>query len=333
MKVAVYSTRSYDRSHLQAANASGTHEFHWFEARLSVATTSLAHGCDAVCAFVNDRLDAPVLTALANGGVRLIVLRCAGYNHVDLDAAAALGLVVANVPAYSPHAVAEHAVALLLTLNRHTHLAHDRIHRGDFTLDGLQGFDLHGKTAGLVGTGRIGVITGRILQGFGCRVLAYDPVPPAEAIAAGFEFVGLEDLLAGADIVSLHCPLVPATRHIINAAALARMKPGALLINTSRGALIDTHAVITALEKDRLGGLGIDVYEHEATLFFEDHSATGIPDAVFARLTSLPNVVATAHQGFLTHEALGNIASAVIDSLDAHAAGRLPAFALRRLSP
>ena len=329
MNIAVFSARSYDRSHLEAANVSAAHRFTWIEARLSSDTAERAHSHEAVCCFVNDQLDRSVLATLAAGGTRLIALRCAGYNHVDLAAATTLGLTVTHVPAYSPHAVAEHALALLLTLNRRTHLAHDRVRRGDFTLDGLQGFDLHGKTAGLVGTGRIGTITGRILQGFGCRVLAHDPVPPPDAIDAGFEFVALDALLTRSDIISLHCPLLPSTKHVINAVTLARLKPTALLINTSRGALIDTPAVIAALENHRLGGLGLDVYEHEAALFFEDHSATGIPDPLFARLVALPNVVATGHQAFLTHEALTNIATSVLSSLDAYAAHQPLPFALK----
>ena len=311
-----------------AANAPGTHEFHWIEERLSLNSTIQAHGCQAVCAFVNDQLDAPVLTALAATGVRLVVLRCIGYGHVDLPTATALGLTIANVPTYSPYAVAEHALALILTLNRRTHLAHDRVRRGDFTLDGLVGFNLHGKTVGLVGTDRTGTIAGRILQCFGCRVIAFDSDPPEEAVGAGFTFVQIEELLRNADIVSIHCALQPHNRHFINSLTLGLMKANALLINTSRGALLDTHAVIDALENDRLGGLGIDVYEHEATLFFEDHSTTGIPDALFARLIALPTVVATGHQGFLTEEALADIASAVIGSLDAHVAGYSPPFAV-----
>jgi D-lactate dehydrogenase len=332
VKVAVFSTRSYDHARFIAkttANHTGTvPSFVWIKERLTSETAALAHGCEAVCAFVNDRLDAPVLEALTTGGTRLVALRCAGYNHVDLPAAAALGLTITHVPAYSPHAIAEHALALLLTLNRRTHLAYQRVHRGDFTLDGLEGFDLHGKTAGLIGTGRIGILTGRILQGFGCRVVAYDPFPPQDARDAGIEFIPLNDLLDCADIVSLHCPLLPSTKHIINAAALMRMKPHALLINTSRGGLIDTAAVIDALNARRLGGLGIDVYEHEASLFFEDHTSSGVTDPLFARLIALPNVVVTGHQGFLTHEALGNIADAVLASLNAFASGQPVPFAL-----
>ncbi len=329
MKVAVFSTRPYDRIHLVAANASGAHAFTWIEQRLSADTAPLARGHDAICTFVNDPLDAATLKSLADGGTRLIALRCAGYNQVDLSAAASLGLTVTNVPAYSPHAVAEHAIALLLTLNRHTHLAHDRVRRGDFRLDGLQGFDLHGKTAGLIGTGRIGTITGKILQGFGCHVLAFDPYAPPEARTAGFEFTGRDDLLTRSDIVSLHCPLLPATKHLINASTLARLKPTAILINTSRGGLIDTVAAIEALENNRLRGLGLDVYEHEAALFFDDHSDTGITDPLFARLITHPNVIVTGHQAFLTHEALDNIASSVLASLTSFASGQPCAHSLK----
>jgi D-lactate dehydrogenase len=328
MKVAVYSTCPYDRSHLQAADSAASHTFQWIEDPLTLDNANLAHGCDAVCVFVNDRLDAPVLTTLTAGGTRLVALRCAGYNHVDLAAAASLGLTVTHVPAYSPNAVAEHALALLLTLNRRTHLAHDRIRRGDFTLDGLQGFDLNGKTAGLLGTGRIGTLTGQILQGFGCRVLAHDPYPPQEARDAGFDFVSLDDLLTRSDILSLHCPLLPATKHILNADTLARLKPGALLINTSRGGLLDTNAALAALENGHLGGLGLDVYEYEAPLFFRDHSGTGIPDPLFAKLVARPDVVVTGHQAFLTKEALTNIATSVLESLDDFAAGQPPAHKL-----
>lgn len=328
VNVAVFSTRPYDRTHLESANKDAGHTFTWIEDALSADNTALAAGHDAVCAFVNDRLDAPVLSALSAGGTRLVALRCAGYNHVDLATAASLGLTVTHVPAYSPHAVAEHAIALLLTLNRRTHLAHARVRRGDFRLDGLQGFDLHGKTAGLVGTGRIGAITGKILQGFGCRVLAYDPYPPRE-VRDAFEFVSLDELLVRSDIVSLHCPLLPATKHILNASTFARLKSSALVINTSRGGLIDTASAADALEAGRLGGLGLDVYEHEAELFFDDHSAEGrVPDPLLARLLALPNVVVTGHQGFLTREALDNIAASVVGSLDAFAAGRTCPHAL-----
>jgi len=329
MNIAVFSAKSYDREYLGAANRSSDHKIAFYDTRLMSDTVPLAAGCDVVCAFVNDRLDAEVITLLSAGGTRLIAMRCAGYNNVDLYSAASHGVTVVSVPSYSPHAVAEHAIALLLTLNRRIHQAHDRVRRGDFTLDGLIGFDLHGKTAGLVGTGRIGTITGQILQGFGCRVLASDPFPPAEAKAAGFSFCELDELLAQSDIVSLHCPLIPATRHIINAARLARMKRGATLINTSRGALIDTPAAIDALESGQLGRLGLDVYENEACFFYDDHSERPLPDATLARLIALPNVLLTGHQGFLTHEALTNIAETTFQSINDFAAGRPCSKALR----
>jgi D-lactate dehydrogenase len=329
MTIAVFSAKPYDRRYFTTANASHGHRLSFHEERLTQETAALARGVETVCAFVNDRLDAGVLGRLAAGGTRLIALRSAGYNHVDLAAAAALGLTVVYVPGYSPHAVAEHTVALLLTLNRRIHQAHERVRRGDFSLDGLMGFDLEGKTFGLVGTGRIGTITGRIMQGFGCRVLACDPFPSAEAKEAGFVFCELDELLARSDVVSLHCPLVPATRHLINATTLGRMKPGATLLNTSRGGLIDTPAAIAAIESGRLGRLGLDVYENEAGFFYEDHSAGPLADETLARLIALPNVLITGHQGFLTHEALGNIAETTLQSVDDFAAGRPCPLALR----
>ncbi|HTJ77825.1 MAG TPA: 2-hydroxyacid dehydrogenase [Rariglobus sp.] len=329
MNIAVFSAKSYDREYLGTANSVSKHRLIFCDTRLMADTVALAEGCEVVCAFVNDRLDAEVVTLLAKGGTRLIAMRCAGYNNVDLYAAASHGVTVVNVPSYSPHAVAEHAVALLLTLNRRIHQAYARVLRGDFALDGLIGFDLCGKTVGLVGTGRIGTITGQILQGFGCRVLASDPFATAEARKAGFTFCDLDELLAQSDIVSLHCPLTPATRHIINADRLARMKRGATLLNTSRGGLIDTPAVIDALESGQLGRLGLDVYENEACFFYDDHSERPLPDQTLAHLISLPNVLLTGHQGFLTHEALTNIAETTFRSIDDFSSGRPCGNALR----
>ncbi len=328
MNIAVFSAKSYDREYLGAASAAAGRHIVCFEERLTPQTAAFARGCEVVCAFVNDRLDTEVLGLLGAGGTRLIALRCAGYNNVDLAAAAALGMTVVNVPAYSPYAVAEHAVALLLTLNRRINLAYGRVSQGDFSLEGLMGFDLHGKTVGLVGTGRIGTITGRILQGFGCRVLAHDPHPPAETLAAGFTFYELDELLAQADIVSLHCPLLPATRHIINASRLARLKHGTTLINTSRGGLIDTAAALDALDSGQLGRLGLDVYENEAAFFYDDHSGAPLSDALLARLIAHPNVLLTGHQAFLTHEALTAIAETTLQSIADFAAGRPCAHAL-----
>lgn len=321
MHLAVFSAKSYDRCFLDAANARAGHTLHYLEARLDRHTAALAQGSPAVSLFVNDRADASALAVLAAGGTRLITLRSAGYNHVDLAAARRLGLTVTHVPDYSPHAVAEHAIALLLSLVRHIPHAYSRVREGNFCIDGLLGFDLHGKTAVLVGVGKIGLITGRILLGFGCRVLAYDPRPGVEALAAGFTFGPLEEILGQADIVSLHCPYLPATRHLINRSTLAWLKRGAVLINTSRGGLLDTRAVIDALATGRLSALGIDVYEDEAPLFYEDHSGQGLHDEVLSRLISLPNVLVTGHQGFFTREALQSIAASTFAALDAFAAG------------
>ena len=329
MNIAVFSAKSYDREYLSAANAASKHSVTFWDTRLMSDTAALAKGCEVVCAFVNDRLDHEVIAMLAAEGTRLVAMRCAGYNNVDLYAAATHGVTVVTVPSYSPHAVAEHAIALLLTLNRRVHHAYNRVVRGDFTLDGLIGFDLYGKTVGLVGTGRIGTITGQILQGFGCRVLASDPFPTPEAKTSGFSFCELDELLSRSDIVSLHCPLMPATRHIINASRLAAMKRGATLINTSRGALIDTPAAIEALASGQLGGMGLDVYENEACFFYDDHSNRPLPDDVLARLIALPNVLLTGHQGFLTHEALTNIAETTFESINDFAAGRPCARALK----
>ncbi len=276
MRVAVFSTRSYDRRFLDAANAGGRHALAYLEARLDADTAAAAEGAQAVCIFVNDRADAEALARLARLGVRLVALRCAGFNNVDLEAAQSLGIAVARVPEYSPHAVAEHALALMLALNRRIHRAHARVREGNFALEGLLGFDMHGRSVGVVGTGRIGAAVIRILAGFGCRVLAFDPQPDPACTAAGARYVALPELLRDSRIVTLHCPLTPRTRHLIDAQALAAMQPGALLVNTSRGAVIDTRAVIGALKAGTLGGLGIDVYEEEDGLFFRDLSDTVI---------------------------------------------------------
>jgi len=319
MRVAVFSTKPYDRQHL--APVAGSHELVFIAARLDGITAALADGRDAVCCFVNDDLSRPVLERLAAGGTRLVALRCAGYNHVDLDAAQALGLTVARVPAYSPHAVAEHAVGLVLSLNRKIHRAYNRVRDGNFALDGLVGFDLHRRTVGVVGTGAIGTVLARIMTGFGCRVLAYDPAPSAECRALGVRYVDLDELLAAADVVTLHCPLTLATRHLVDAGALARMRPGAMLVNTSRGGLVDTPAVIDALKSGRLGALALDVYEEEAELFFEDVSERIITDDVFTRLLTFPNVLVTSHQAFLTEEALVEIAAVTISNVTAFERG------------
>lgn len=325
MRVAVYSTRPYDREAIERANTQRRHAFVYLEARLDASTVATAAGADAVCAFVNDHLDAEVLGGLQRLGVRLLVLRCAGFNHVDLAAAAELGIAVGRVPEYSPHAVAEYTAALALTLNRKIHRAHARVREGNFALDGLLGFDLHGRTVGVVGTGKIGECFCRIMAGFGCHLLAFDPRPNPACEAIGARYVPLPELLAASDIVSLHCPLTPQTRHLIDAAALAGMKRGAMLINTSRGAVLDARAAIDALKSGTLGSLGLDVYEEEGDLFFRDLSAEVIHDDVFARLLTMPNVVVTGHQAFFTEDALAAIAGVTLANLDAFEATGTPA--------
>ncbi len=316
MRVAVFNTKPYDREFLSAANADGRHELVFLEPLLSPVTAKLADGFAAVCAFVNDKLDAAVLETLAAGGVRLIALRCAGFNNVDLAVAARLGMRVIRVPAYSPYAVAEHAVGLMLALNRKLHKAYNRVREGNFALDGLLGFDMHGRTAGIVGTGQIGLCTARILHGFGCKLLAYDIRENADVLALGARYIPFEQLLAESDVVTLHCPLTPETYHLIDAARLLKMRPGAMLINTGRGALVDAAAVIQSLKTGHLGSLGIDVYEEEGDLFFRDLSSKPILDDVFSRLLTFPNVLITGHQAFFTREALEAIARTTLAGLD-----------------
>ena len=316
MKIAVYSTKPYDRQSLTHVNAAFGHELVFHKAALELSTVPLASGCQAICAFVNDHLDAPILRKLGEQGVRTIAMRCAGFNNVDLVAAKDLGIRICRVPAYSPHAVAEFALTMLLSLNRKIHRAYSRVRENNFALDGLLGFDICGKTVGVIGTGRIGQIFAKIMRGMDCRVLGYDLYPNADmAKQIGFEYVGLPELLAQSDMVSLHCPLSPQTHHIINPQTLAQMKHGAMLINTSRGGLIDTAAAIEALKSGQLGALGIDVYEEEGDLFFEDLSNQVITDDVFSRLLTLPNVMVTGHQAFFTAEAMENIARTTLGNL------------------
>lgn len=317
MKVAVFSTKPHDRRFLDAANRETGHELVYFEPRLVPETAPLAAGFPAVCAFVNDRLDRPVVEVLAAGGTRLIALRSAGFNHVDLEAAEALGMTVVRVPAYSPYAVAEHTVGLMLALNRKLPRAAARVREGNFSLDGLLGFDVYGKTVGIVGTGKVGAVVARIMAGFGCRLLGYDPYPNEICRTLGMTYVPLDALLGGADIVTLHLPLTPESHHLIDAEAIWRMKSGAMLINTSRGALLDTAAVIEGLKAERIGALGLDVYEEEADLFFEDLSNRVIQDDVFARLLTFPNVLITGHQAFFTEEALTAIAETTLANITA----------------
>lgn len=321
MRAILFSSQTYDRDSFSKAAVPAGLELQFQPARLSLDTAALAERYEVVCAFINDDLSAPVLERLAAGGTRLIALRSAGFNHVDLPAAKRLGLSIARVPAYSPHAVAEHAVALIMALNRCLHRACNRTRDGNFSLNGLTGFDLVGKTVGVVGTGQIGATFARIMAGFGCRLLAYDPFPKPQVEALGARYLPLADLLAQAQIVSLHCPLNDQSRHLINADSLATMQRGAMLINTGRGGLVDTPALIEALKSGQLGYLGLDVYEEEAELFFEDRSDLPLQDDVLARLLTFPNVVVTAHQAFLTREALAAIAATTLDNIAAWAAG------------
>jgi D-lactate dehydrogenase len=315
MRIAFFSAHEFEKPFFDEYNRKKGHEIDYLDVHLKEATAGLAAGYGAVCVFVNDTVNAAVVGKLAEAGVKLIAARSAGFNHIDLEAAKKAGIAVVRVPAYSPYAVAEHAVALILTLNRKTHRAFNRVREGNFALDGLLGFDLYGKTVGVVGTGKIGAAFARILLGFGSEVLAYDVAPNVSLREIGVQYVTLDDLLRKSDIVSLHCPLMPATHHMINAATLARMKPGAMLINTSRGGLVDTRAVIEALKSGRLGNLGLDVYEEEAELFFEDLSGQVLRDDVFARLLTFPNVLITGHQGFFTREALQGIAMTTLDNV------------------
>ena len=321
MRAAVFSTKTYDQLFLDRANREHGHELVYLDARLTLMTAPLAAGFPAVCAFVNDRLDAEVLGALAAGGTRLIALRSAGFNHVDLGAARELGLTVTRVPAYSPHAVAEHALALILALDRKIYRSYNRVREGNFSLEGLLGFDLHGRTIGIVGTGKIGLVFAQIMSGFQCKLLAHDPYPNAQAEEL-VEYVPLPVLFEQADIISLHCPLTPDTYHIIDNAAVARMRPGTMLINTSRGALVDTLAVIDGLKRGKIGYLGLDVYEEEGDLFFEDLSDRVIHDDVFSRLLTFPNVLITGHQGFFTEEAVRNIAETTLSNITAFESGK-----------
>lgn len=316
MKILFFDTHRYEKDVFRAANEAHGHDIVFAEVRLGPETAGLAAGYDAVCSFVNDRVSAPVIRTLKDGGVRAIALRCAGFNHVDLQAAAAAGIPVLRVPAYSPHAVAEHALALLLTLNRKIHRAHARVRELNFSLEGLVGFDLCGKTVGIVGTGNIGRVMCRIFRGLGCQVLAHDLYPDGQfAATEGVRYVSLEELLGASDVISLHVPLNKGTQHMIDAASLARLKPGVILVNTGRGALIDTHALIHALKKKQIGGACLDVYEEEEGVFFEDLSESGISDDQLARLLTFPNVLVTSHQAFLTAEALQQIAATTLSNL------------------
>jgi D-lactate dehydrogenase len=320
MKISFFSTQPYDRTYFERFK--GELQIRFLEPQLDETTVNLAQGSHAVCVFVNDRLNAEVLEQLASMQIQLVALRCAGFNNVDIEAAKRLHITVVRVPAYSPYAVAEHALALMLTLNRKTHKAYNRVREGNFSLDRLTGFDMHGKTVGVVGTGKIGQVMCAILLGLGCRVLAFDLVAHAPTEALGVTYVPLIDLLEQSDIITLHCPLNEHTKHLINETSIARMKPGAMLINTSRGGLIDTRAAIHGLKSGQIGYLGLDVYEQEEKLFFHDLSENVIQDDRILRLLSFPNVLITAHQGFFTDEALTQIARVTIQNIQDVIAGK-----------
>jgi D-lactate dehydrogenase len=315
MKTIVFSTKPYDREFLGAANASHGHELTYVAARLTPETVALAKGFPAVCVFVQDNLNEQVVRALTEAGTRFVALRGAGFNTVDLNAAAELNLKVVRVPAYSPYAVAEYTVGLMLTLNRQVHRAYNRVREGNFALDGLLGFDMHGRTAGIVGTGKIGAIVAGILKGFGCRLLGHDRFQNPDCLKMGLAYVPLDELLAQSDIVTLHCPLTPETHHLIDEEAVARMKHGAMLINTSRGGVVETSALIAGLKSGQIGALGLDVYEEEAELFFEDLSNRVLQDDVLARLLTFPNVIVTGHQAFFTRDALEAIARTTLNNI------------------
>lgn len=316
MKITFFSFKNYEKSFFEEANADGKLSLNFLEVPLNKQTTELAKGSDAVCIFVNDEANKEILDDLSAFGVKVIALRCAGFNNVDLIAAEEKGIKVVRVPAYSPYSVAEHTLALILTLNRKTHRAFNRVKEGNFSLGGLMGFDLNGKTVGLIGLGKIGTVTAKILKGFGCKVLGFDLYKNEECEKIGIEYTDLDTLYAQSDIISLHCPLTPETNHIINEESIKKMKDGVMLINTSRGGLVDTQCVIKALKFGKIGFLGLDVYEEEGGLFFQDLSERIIQDDVFMRLLTFPNVLITGHQAFFTENALKNIADTTIDNIN-----------------
>jgi D-lactate dehydrogenase len=317
MKISLFSAKPYDKEYFEKVNKSFGFEIEYFDTHLGPHIINAIEDTDAVCAFVNDKVDAKVIESLAAKHVKIVALRCAGFNNVDLDAAKKYGMKVCRVPSYSPEAVAEHAIAMIQTLNRKTHKAYNRVREQNFSLNGLLGFDLFGKTLGVIGTGKIGKAFCKIMLGFGCQVKAFDVVENKELQSLGVEFLPVMDIFKRADIISLHCPLNENTRHLVNSETLQLMKKGVMLINTSRGGLIDTKAVIGALKSRQIGYLGIDVYEQEDKLFFRDLSASIIEDDTIQRLMSFPNVLVTAHQAFFTEEALQQIASTTLNSVHA----------------
>lgn len=332
MKISLFSAKQYDKDYFEKVNKSFGFEIEYFDTHLGPHIINAIEDTDAVCVFVNDKVDAKVIESLAAKHVKIIALRCAGFNNVDLEAAKKYGMKVCRVPSYSPEAVAEHAVAMIQTLNRKTHKAYNRVREQNFSLNGLLGFDLYGKTVGVIGTGNIGRAFCKIMVGFGCQVKAFDVVANKELQSLGVEFLPVIDVFQQADVISLHCPLNESTRHLVNRETLQLMKKGVMLINTSRGGLIDTKAVIDALKSRQLGYLGIDVYEQEEKLFFRDLSASIIEDDTIQRLMSFPNVLVTAHQAFFTEEALQQIATTTLSSIQSLLLDRELALSAARLA-
>ncbi len=322
MKIAVFSTKSYDKIYFEKYRAESKHTFTYFETSLNVDTTNLTIGFDGVCVFVNDKIDKKTIENLSKNKIKLIALRCAGFNNIDLKAAQENNIKVVRVPAYSPEAVAEHAVAMILTLNRKTHKVYNRVRESNFSLENLTGFNLHGKTVGVIGTGQIGIAFCKIMIGFGCKIIAYDIKKSEDLIAQGVDYQPLDDVFMEADIISLHCPLTPETKYLFDKSAFSKMKDGVMLINTSRGALIKTKDAIEALKKGKIGYLGIDVYEQEEHLFFKDLSESIIQDDMIQRLISFPNVLITPHQGFFTEEALTQIAVTTMKNISEFEQGK-----------
>lgn len=316
MKIAMFSTKSYDQEYFEKHSNDHNYSFSYFETSLNKDTANLTIGFDIVCVFVNDKIDKDTIEILSRNGIRLIALRCAGYNNVDIISAKSNNIKVVRVPAYSPEAVAEHSLALILTLNRKTHKAYNRIREGNFSLKNLIGFNLYGKTVGVIGTGQIGATFCRIIKGFGCRVIAYDISKSQELMNIGVEYLSLNEVFKQSDILSLHCPLTPNTKHIVNDQSLALMKNGVMIINTSRGALINTADAITSLSTQKIGYLGIDVYEQEENLFFEDLSEIIIQDDLILRLNSFPNVLITSHQAYFTREAMEEITITTLENIN-----------------
>ncbi|HHF6810934.1 TPA: 2-hydroxyacid dehydrogenase [Haemophilus influenzae] len=315
MKIAIYSTKSYDRKYIELINAKYNFDLEFFDFMLNESTVRLAEHCEVVCIFVNDNGSRKVLEKLAALGVKIVALRCAGFNNVDLKAAQELGIQVVRVPAYSPEAVAEHTIGLMMTLNRRIHRAYQRTREANFSLEGLIGFNMHGRTVGVIGTGKIGIAVMRILKGFGMNILAYDPFKNPVVEELGGQYVELDELYAKSHVITLHCPATPENYHLLNREAFAKMKDGVMIVNTSRGSLIDTQAAIDALKQRKIGALGMDVYENERDLFFEDKSNEVIQDDIFRRLSSCHNVLLTGHQAFLTEEALTNIADVTLSNV------------------